>query len=155
MNVSSSITAVATVPTTATFAAGTKTTTVAVTALTEGSTVLHASGVNIPDATAPLTVTVPTLGRFTITGATVGKDLETQLLISLDTVVPPGLPLRVTVASGDGTKLVLGSLLGAGTPSTILGFPAGTNSGVLYAQALSDTGDVTVTVSADGYTSGN
>jgi hypothetical protein len=128
---------------------------VAVTALSEGSSVLHASGVNIPDATATATVAVATLGHFTITGATVGKDLQAQLTINLDNPVPPGLPLQVTVSSSDGSKLVLGSLLGAGTQSTILGFPVGSNSGVLYAQALSDTGSVTVTVGADGYTSGS
>ena len=100
-------------------------------------------------------MTVATLGRFTITGATVGKDLQAQLSITLDNPVPPGFPLAVKVSSSDGNKLVLGSLVGAGTPTTILGFPVGSNSGILYAQALSDTGSVTVTVSADGYTSGS
>ena len=128
---------------------------VTVTALNEGSSVLHASGVNIPDAAATVTVTVATLGRFTITGANVGKDLQAQLSITLDNPVPPGFPLAVKVSSSDGSKLVLGSLVGAGTPTTILGFPVGSNSGILYAQALSDTGSVTVTVSADGYTSGS
>ena len=155
VNVSSSNTAVATVAPTATFSPGMNTAIVTVTALSVGSTVLHASGVNIPDATATATVDVSTLGRFTITGANVGKDLQAQLLITLDNPVPPGFPLQVTVSSSDGSKLVLGSLVGAGTQSTILGFPVGSNSGVLYAQALSDTGSVTVTVSATGYTSGS
>ena len=52
-----------------------------------------------------------------------GKDLQAQLLITLDNPVPPGFPLQVTVSSSDGSKLVLGSLVGAGTQSTILGFP--------------------------------
>jgi hypothetical protein len=92
---------------------------------------------------------------FTVSNAAVGQNLQAQLQINLSTVVPPGVPLQVTVSSSDGTKLVLGSLVGAGTKSPVLGFPVGSNSGIVYAQALAGSGSVTVTASAPGYTSGS
>jgi hypothetical protein len=155
VNLSSSNQAVATVPATATFAAGSNTAIVAVNALLDGSTVLHASGVNIPDSTTTLTVAVPTLGVFTVSSITVGQNLQAQLTINLSTQVPPGLPLPVTVTSSDGNKLVIGSLVVAGSTSKVLSFPVGSNSGIVYAQALAGSGSVTVTASADGYTSGS
>src|ERR1019366_8194013 len=115
VNLSSSNQLVATVPATATFAAGSNTALVAVNALLDGSTVLHATGVNIPDSTTTLTVAIPTLGVFTVSSASIGQNLQASLLITLSTQVPPGSPLQVTVTSSDGSKLVLGSLLVAGT----------------------------------------
>jgi hypothetical protein len=152
---SSSNQLVAAVPATVTFAAGSNTVTVPVTALGTGSTVLHAIGVNIPDSTATLTVTIVTQGVITVSNATVGKDLQTQLTINLSVPVPPGLPLRVTLTSSDGAKLVLGSLVSAGTNPAFLDFPVGSDSGIVYAQALDGSGAVTVNASASGYTSGS
>jgi hypothetical protein len=111
--------------------------------------------VNIPDSTATLTVAIPTLGVFTVSSASIGQNLQAQLAINLSPQVPPGLPLQVTVTSSDGSKLVLGSLTVAGTVAPILQFGVGTNSGIVYAQALAGSGTVTVTASAPGYTSGS
>jgi uncharacterized protein YjdB len=154
VNLTSSNQLVATVPATATFAAGSNTALVAVNALLDGSTVLHASGVNIPDSNATLTVAIPTLGVFTVSSITVGQNLQAQLTINLSTQVQ-GFPLQVTVTSSDGSKLVLGSLTVAGTVAPILQFGVGTNSGIVYAQALAGSGTVTVTASSPGYTSGS
>ena len=154
VNLSSSNQIVATVPATATFTSGSTTVNVPITALAAGSTVLHASGLNIPDSAATLTVTLPTIGALTVTNVTIGKNLQAQIEVSLSTPVSGG-PLDVTLTSSDGAKLVIGSLLVQGLPSKVLQFPVGLSSGVAYAQALAGTGTVTVTASAPGYTSGS
>ena len=154
VNLSSSNQIVATVPTTATFPAGSTTVNVPVTSLTEGSTVLHAIGLNIPDSPATVTVAIPTNGVFTVNSVTVGQNLQTQIQVTLSTPVTGG-PLNVTLTSSDGSKLILGSLVVLGKASMILQFPVGTSSGIAYAQALAGSGTVTVTASAPGYTTGS
>ncbi|HXS96501.1 MAG TPA: PKD domain-containing protein [Candidatus Limnocylindrales bacterium] len=155
VNLSSSNTLVATVPATATFAAGSTTTSAQVTTLSEGSTTLHASGLNIPDSTAVLTVSLPTNGIFTVSNVSVGQNLEAQIQVNLSNPVPAG-QLNVTLTSSDPSKLLIGSLVSQGPVSgvTVLQFPQGTSSGIAYVQALASSGTVTVTASATGYTSG-
>lgn len=155
VNLSSTNTIVATVPSSVLFPAGANTVTVPVTALSQGSTVLHASGLNIPDSSATFTVTIPTAGTFSVNDVTIGQNLQTQLQINLSTPVTGG-PLNVTLTSSDSSKLILGSLTTAGLANgtQVLQFPVGTSSGITYAQALAGSGTVTVTASAPGYTSG-
>ncbi|MBS1855790.1 MAG: hypothetical protein JST11_10520, partial [Acidobacteria bacterium] len=153
VNLSSSNTLVATVPSTATFTAGMNTTSVTISALAEGTTVFHASGLNIPDAQSNITVSLPTLGIFTVSSSTIGQNLQQQLVITLSNPVP--VQTNVTVASSDPSKLVLGSLIVQGLGSIVLQFPANSSQAVIYAQALAGSGQVTVTASATGYTSGS
>ncbi|MEO8371032.1 MAG: Ig domain-containing protein [Candidatus Solibacter sp.] len=154
VSLSSSNQVVATVQSTATFTSGSTTVNVPVTVLAAGTTVLHASGLNIPDSAATLTVTLAGSNTLSVTNVTIGKNLQAQIEVSLSSPVSSG-PLNVTLTSGDGSKLVIGSLLVAGQTSKILQFPVGSNSGIAYAQALAGTGTVTVTASAPGYTSGS
>src|SRR5262249_34970165 len=129
VNLSSSNTLVATVPATATFTAGSTTVNIPVSTLTEGSTVLHASGVNIPDATTNVTVALATNGYLTVTNVTVGKNLQAQIQIALSSPVTGG-PLTVTVTSSDGSKLLIGSLVVQGKTSMMLQFPVLSSSGI-------------------------
>jgi hypothetical protein len=153
VNLSSSNTLVATVPSTATFPGGSNTVSVPVNAISEGTAVFHANGLNIPDAPANVTVAIPTLGSFTVNNVTVGQNLQQQLLVTLSNPVP--VATDVTLTSSDPSKLVLGSLVVQGTGTTLLKFPAGSSNGIVYAQALAGSGQVTVTASAAGYTSGS
>jgi hypothetical protein len=115
--------------------------------------VLHASSAVIPDAAATVTVSVPTNGVFTVSSVNIGQNLQTQIQINLSTPVTGG-PLTVNLTSSDGSKLLLGSLVGQGSPTMQLQFPVNSTSGIVYGQALASTGTVTVTATAAGFTTG-
>jgi hypothetical protein len=80
--------------------------------------------------------------------SSVGRDLESAASV---TVIATAKPSAVTVASSDPTKLLI-SLDGiaVGQPSMSLPWPS-TGSPQVYLQSLSDSGTVTVTVSAPSY----
>src|SRR5262249_17360549 len=115
----------------------------------------HANGLNIPDSVALLTVAFGGGESIAVSSVTVGQNLQAQIQVTLSAPVPGPLPLVITLTSGDDTKLVLGSPVGLGDTKTMLQFPVGSMSGIAYAQALGNSGTVTVTGSAQGYSSGS
>ena len=154
VNLSSSNPAVASVPATATFTAGSNSVSVPVTALTPGPAVIHASGTNIPDATANVTVTSNSQA-ITLTNASVGKDLEVSVSVSIPNPAPTG-GQRITLTSGNPSALLIAGRPGdVGTASLIITIPEGLTavSGV-YLQGLVSTGATTLTASAGGFVDG-
>ena len=84
-------------------------------------------------------------GHFTVTNATIGKNLQDSITITLNPVAPAGLP--VTIRSLDKTKVLVGN----GVETLTQNLFAGTGSLGTIVQALSDSGTVQVEISAPGY----
>jgi hypothetical protein len=155
LSISSSNPGVADVPLTIVFPAGATSVNVPVTGLATGSTVIHAVGFNIPDTTLAVTVIPASLGVIGITNATVGKNLETAITISIPSPAPLG-GMSVQLTSSDSTKLLIAGRPGdVGTDSLTVKVPEGlTVLTGIYLQALAGTGTVNVTAGSNGYTPG-
>jgi trimeric autotransporter adhesin len=144
VNLSSSNTAVATVPASVTIAAGTMNVSVPVTALAVGSATITASTSipTVPSATAAITVTAP--GSITV---------PSNLTVSLAQTVPfpitlgspaPAQGLTVTLASSNPARIALSS--------TTVSIAAGNTQPAVQPQVTcGDVGPSTITVSAPGY----
>jgi hypothetical protein len=124
-----------------------------VTGVAVGSASISASAPGYLSASQPVIVNGPP-GTITVSSISVGQNLQALITVTLSTPVTGG-PLNVSLASGDGNKLLIGSLLDQGVPMRTLQFPVGSTSGVAYAQALAGSGTVTVTASAANYSSGS
>jgi hypothetical protein len=147
---------VAGVPGTVTIPGGTTSAPVPVTGIAVGTTTIHAVGPNIPDATADITVVPASSGLLSLQSVSLGKDLEVSVQLSVSTAAPLG-GLQVTLTSSDGSKLLLSGNRPqeAGTQSLVVKIPEGlTSVSGIYFQALSGSGQVTVTAEAPGYNSG-
>ena len=92
-------------------------------------------------------------GSFiTVANATVGKDLQAPISITL-TPSAPASGVNLTIQSGNASLVLLssGSSVGFQTLSPIL--PEGSTTISTFVQALASSGTATVTVSAPGYVS--
>jgi hypothetical protein len=136
-----------------TFAQGESTKTVTVLGVSVGSTTLRASGANISEATA--SITVSPAPAINLGGATVGKDLQTTTNGSLAAAAPIG-NLQVTITSSDDTKVLLSKTPnGAGSKSITVEVGAGSSSiPTFYVQGLRDGGTVALTAKAPDYANG-
>jgi PKD domain-containing protein/K319-like protein len=157
VNLSSTNTAVATVPATVTFPANATSATVAVTGISPGTAIINASALpNIADTIATVTVNpVVTAGGITVNTAAVGQNLQTTVGITLPQAAP-STGLQVTLTSSDPTKLLVSqSATGSGSGSLVVAITPGASSFAVTVQALGSTGTVFLTASAPGYTSGS
>ena len=143
---------VATVPATATFAAGLTSVVIPVTGVATGTTTLRASATGIAETTASIIVGAP----ITIANQSIGKDLQVTVGGSLGVPAPAG-NLPVTYTSSDPSLLVVSSSpTAAGAASVTVSVQAGTfGLPAVYFQALAGSGTVHVIASALGYTSGD
>jgi hypothetical protein len=99
------------------------------------------------------TATAPPTGVLSVSNATVGQNLETSVTVTCTPPAPTG-GLSITLTSSDSTKLVVGSQLTAGVSPVTVKLPEGATALTLYVQALASSGNVTLTATAAGYTSG-
>jgi hypothetical protein len=142
VNLSSSNTAVATVPATVTFASNATTATVAVTGVAAGTATIHAGALpNLADTTASITVTSG-VALVLPSSVTVGPNQTVSYALAL--AAPAKSTVFVNLSSSDATKLTVsptsfviqaGSTMPASTPKV---------TGVNY-------GSATITASATGY----
>lgn len=86
-------------------------------------------------------------GVITVTNATIGKNLQDSITITLDPPAPNGLPLTITPR--DTSKALVGNAL----PSITTTLLAGTSSQGVAVQGLTDSGTVLIDVSAPNYAS--
>ena len=93
-----------------------------------------------------------TCGTITVSSATIGKDLQSPISISL-APAPPATGVVITVASSDATKALVGNSGVAGTGSLTASLSEGQGAVTTFVQALASSGTATITVSAPGYTS--
>ncbi len=101
--------------------------------------------------TFSLTITVPA-GAITVSSATVGANLEDQLTITFNPALPADTTLTIT--SGNPGAVLIGNSGTLGKAQLQTTIPVGTSTVTIYAQALTNSGTVTITASAPGYTSG-
>jgi hypothetical protein len=154
VNLGSSDQTVATVPSSVTFLQHQTTVNIPVTTLKVGACVIDASGTNIPDTTVNLSVQNISLGTLTVSSVNVGENLEAQVDITINPAPPNGM--LITLNSGDATKLALGqSPKTAGSGSVQFQVPAGSGLVSAYAQGLANSGQVPMTATALGWTSGS
>jgi len=144
VNLTSDNNVVATVPATATFAAGATSATVPVTGVAPGSTVIRASAPGITETTANVTVASP--GSITLAGGvTVGVGQSVPIAVTLTTPAPAG-GVTVTLTSGDSAIATITGTVniaaGATTPATQ---PQVTGVGL---------GSVSITATAPSYSPG-
>jgi hypothetical protein len=120
--------------------------TVNVTAKDSSSPQLSAS------ANFPLTIIPPTGTNFvTITGGTVGQNLEIPLIITLS----PASSGNVQILSNNPAVITLAAhALDVGTGSLTIPVSAGTTTFSVFAQGMASSGSATVTASLSGYSSG-
>jgi hypothetical protein len=112
-------------------------------------------------ATVNLSLTVVDLGNgaISVSSASIGRNLQALLSISIPTPAPAG-GVNVTLTSGDPTKVLLGQPVsagncGTGCPSIILTIGVGQTTVGIYAKALASGGTVQVKASASGFTDGS
>ena len=123
------------------------TTTVTFTVTDGGSPAQHVS--------KQLSITINTLavtGTISISNTTVGENLQDPITITFS----PPLPTATTVniVSSNPNLVILGTAGVTGTGAVSASLSAGTESISLYAQALGNTGQVTITASAPSYSNG-
>jgi plastocyanin len=150
VNLSSSDTTIATVPSSITVTAGQTVTYVTVTSLAKtGSATITGSATGYTNGTVTVNVTARTLTFETLT---VGKNLQAATQLTLSTTAPT-TGVKVTLTSSDTSKLLLstaGTSVGSGSISITV--PSGSlNSPTFYVQAKDSTGTATITASASGY----
>ena len=92
-------------------------------------------------------------GTITITNATVGKNLQTPITITLSPAAPSG-GLTLLIQSGNASLVLLGSGANVGQQSAGATISEGLATVSTFVQGLADTGTVTITASAPGYTNG-
>jgi hypothetical protein len=103
----------------------------------------QATAAGSPYRGIPLTFSAPALA---LPSATVGKNLQRLIRVSLP---PATQPIPITVTSSDPARLLVGgdsAHLGTASLSFTAQFGA-----AIYAQALADSGDVTLTASSPGF----
>jgi hypothetical protein len=146
-------TARATVPPTVTFVAGQSSVPVTVTGVSVGTTTLRASGTNINEVTANVTVTPAP--AITLGDVTVGKNLQTTTAGTLAAPAPAG-NLNVTITSADPARALLSTSASvAGSASITVQVPAGsTGIPTFHVHALDGSGAVQLRATAPGYASG-
>lgn len=158
VSLTSGDTNIATVQGTVNFAAGATSASVMVNGVAAGGPVtITASAPSIPSATASVTVepaAIPT-SAITLGAASVGRNLQTSITLSLTTPAPEG-GLSVKVTSTEASKLlVAGRQSDTGKQQVTFTVPQGQSLiGGIYLQGLADTGTVTLQASAPGYKSG-
>jgi len=158
VNLSSSNTSVATVPSSVTIPAGTISVSVPVTGVTIGNATITASTTapNVPSTTAAATVTTGTiLGAINVSNVSVGLGLENTLSITVTTA--PSSDLQVTITSlNPSNALVAGRVGDPGVTSVVATLPAGlTTLGGIYVQGLQASGTATITATAANYSTGS
>jgi hypothetical protein len=90
---------------------------------------------------------------LTITGATVGKNLQTPVIITLSQGSTSMLP--ITISSNNPSAVTLAEHVGdVGTGSLTIPIAAGVTTFSVSAQGLASSGSATLTVAAAGYISG-
>ena len=91
-------------------------------------------------------------GSITVSNATVGANLQVPITITFT----PALPIdeTITISSGNGSLVTLGSGAVVGNPTIQSGLSAGTTSIGTFVKALGSSGQVTITVSVPGYSNG-
>ena len=148
VTLTSSNTSVATVPATVTVNAGASTAVVTVKGLlTAGSTTI--SGTATGFTTGSVTVNV-TVNSMSVPNLTVGKNLQASSVVTLG-VASTGVD--ITLTSSDASKLILsnsGTTQGSVT-ATVHANASSLTSLSFFAQALADSGTVTITAKAPGY----
>ncbi len=99
-------------------------------------------------------------GTISVSSATIGKNLEGSITVTLNPPAPSS-GLYLTYLSNDSTRLLVGSNgvnagngFVFGNPNGNPNIPAGTQSFSIEAQALASSGTATVTVVAAGYGAG-
>ena len=144
VNVSSGNTAVATAGATAFFAAGATTATVPVTGVTPGSSVISASTATIPVTTATVNVSGANIINVpALTLVSLGKSVAFPITLSS---AAPQNGIIVTLTSADITKVIV--------PATVF-IAAGQFQPTTQPTVLGENvGNVNVTATAPGYTSG-
>jgi hypothetical protein len=145
INLSSSNTAVATVPASVTIPANSSSATVTITGVAVGSAVIHASASpNIPDATANVSVAVATpINVPASTSTPLGQSV--QFAISLAS--PAISPVTVNLSSSDSSIVSV-------SPSSVT-IAAGATTPAIQPQVTgSSVGSANITASATGYSSG-
>ncbi len=109
------------------------------------------TGFSTPGSNRTLTATV-TAPAITLSGQTIGKNLEVSVGLVLGAPAPTG-GLAVTLTSGDASKLLLantGTVAGNASITVTLGQGA-SFSQAFFVQALDSTGSVVVTMTAPGF----
>jgi hypothetical protein len=158
VNLSSSNTGVATVPSSVTISAGTTSVSVPVTGVNPpGNATITASTTapNVPSTTAAATVTTGTiLGAINVSNVSVGQGLENTLNITVTTA--PTSDLQVTITSQNpANALVAGRVGDPGVTSVVATLPAGlTTLGGIYVQGLQSSGTASITATAANYSTG-
>lgn len=99
-------------------------------------------------------------GTISVSNATVGQNLETSIIVTLNPPAPAS-GLYLSYASSDANKLLVGgSATVAGSGSVVPSrqsnpnIPAGTTTFSIEVQALASSGTATVSISADNYNTG-
>lgn len=150
VNLSSSDTTVATVPTSVTVAAGQTSAVVTVTALSKaGSATISGSATGYTSGSVTVTVTART---FTFSTLTVGKNLQAATQVALSVGAPSG-GQKITLTSSDATKLLLSSAdtsVGSGS-ITITAASGSLISSTFFVQAKDSTGTATITATSSGF----
>ncbi|MGA2600863.1 MAG: PKD domain-containing protein, partial [Bryobacteraceae bacterium] len=144
VSLGSSDTSVATVPATATFLSGSKTTTVPVTALAVGTSTMDASNpTGIADATGTVTVNPPGIISIPST-PTVGLKTSTSFPITLLTPAPTG-GVTLTLSSSNTSMATV-------SPASITIAAGGVSPSVQPTITGANIGSANITVSAPNYT---
>jgi hypothetical protein len=100
-----------------------------------------------------LTVNLSVGGGFiTVTNATVGANLQVPITITFTPALP--IAAMVTIGSGNSNLVTLGSAAVVGGPSIQAILAAGTGSVNTFVKAFGSSGQVTITASVGGYTTG-
>jgi hypothetical protein len=121
-----------------------------------GKIVLSASvppGFTVPAQYATMAATVITPGISLTDQVAVGRNLQVGGTLSLGQPAPEG-GVQVTLTSSNPNQLLLSTkVTDMGSNSITIYIPAGGANATYYVQALSDSGMVTYTANAPGYTS--
>ena len=142
VNLTSTNTGAATVPTTVTIPANVSSVTVPVTSVGPGSTTIHASGTNLADTTATVTVvTSASIGLQQITGVPTGQTVP--FTITLGSPAPPG-GVYVALASSDNSIISVG-------PANVFIAAGNTMPTIQPHLTAMNIGTVTISASAPGY----
>ena len=152
VNLLSDDTGIATVPGTVIISAGQTSTTISVSGISAGSTLLRANSPGIAETTATVNVESPPITL--IAPNQVGNNLQRFADGYVGAPAPAG-NLPVTLTSADPTRLLLAANPGdPGSASIIVSVPAGsTLIPSFYVQGIADNGNVEITASAPLYTS--
>ncbi|WP_395339910.1 PKD domain-containing protein [Ningiella sp. W23] len=152
VDLSSSDTAIFTVPASVTVAQGQLTAVVSLSGIDQGSAQLLASATGIPETSLPVTVSSGPAINLTAS-ASIGRNLQALLSGSLESPAPAG-NLDITITSNNPSLVLLAqNPTDAGSTSITVTANAGSSSvPVFYVQGLASSGSATITATADSYT---